>query len=148
MKRFFVSAIVQLLVFGLLGASIWSGAGLALFAFEFWHSEFTLETSREIAGLFTAVFPFAVVYGCAIALFDLVLASVKVPYRVIASALVAMGTMAWMLADLTSPAKIASVGLLGALPAALCSWLCMKIAARTPASLLPSDPQPTAASPG
>jgi hypothetical protein len=148
MNRFFVSAMVQFLVFGLLGASIWTATGLSLFAFAFWQSDVTLDTFRELAGLFPAAFPYAVAFACAIALLDLVLAWLQVRYRTIASALVAAGSMTWMLADLTSPVKIAAVGLLGALPAVLCAWVTMKIAERKPASHLSAGPQASAASPG
>jgi hypothetical protein len=148
MKKFFVSAMVQFLVFGLLGAPIWTASGLSLFAFALSQSDFTLDTLDELAGLFTSAFPYAVAFACAIALLDFLLARLKVPYRAIASALVAAAAMAWMLADLHSPINVAGVGLLGAFPAALCSWLSVKIAERMPANRLPNGPQPNAASPG
>jgi hypothetical protein len=146
MKKFFVSAMVQFLVFGLLGAPIWTATGLSLFAFS--QSDFTLDALHELAGLFTTAFPYAVGFACTIALLDFVLAWLKVPYRAIASALVAAATMAWMLADLHSPINVTGVGLLGAFPAALCSWLSVKIAERMPANRLPYSPQPNAALPG
>jgi hypothetical protein len=148
MKRIFALGLLQILVFGLLGASIWTGAGLALFAFEFWHSDFTLDSLGEMVGLFASVIPYAMVYACAIAVFDLALSLLKMPYRMLSCALVGACSMAWMFADLAEPTKLVSVGLLGALPAALCSWLCKEIADRKLADDLPSPPQASAASPG
>jgi hypothetical protein len=148
MKKILTLALLQILVFGLLGASIWTGAGLTLFAFGFWHSDLTLDTLGEMAGLFTTVLPYAMVYACTIALFDLVLSSLKMPYRTLASALAGACSMAWMFAGLADPAKLVSVGVLGALPAALRSWLCKEIADRKLAGDGPSPPQASAASPG
>jgi hypothetical protein len=88
------------------------------------------------------------VYACAIALFDLVLSLLKMPYRVLFCALVGACSLAWMFAGLADPAKLVSVGVLGALPAALCSWLCREIADRKLAGDAPSPAQMSAASPG
>jgi hypothetical protein len=148
MKRIFTLALLQILVFGLLGASIWTAAGLSMFAFQFWHSAFTLDTLGEIAGLFTSVLPYAMVYACAIAAFDLVLSLLKMPYRMLSCALVGACSLAWVFAGLGDPVKLVSIGLLGALPAALCSWLCKQIAERKLARDWPSAPQASAASPG
>ena len=148
MRKFFASALVQLLVFGLLGASIWAAAGLALFAFVFWHSDLSLDTLREMSGLFITLFPYAVVFACAIAAFDFTLGLLKTPYRLMATALVGLCSMVWMFLNLGDPIKLAGVGLLGALPAALCSWLCAEITERKLARNLPSPPQVTAPSPG
>jgi hypothetical protein len=147
MKRIFTLALSQILVFGLLGASIWTGAGLALFAFQFWHSD-PLDSLDEMIGLFTTVLPYAMVDACAIAIFDLALSLLKMSYRMLACALVSACSMAWMFAGLAEPTKLVSVGLLGALPAALCSWLCKEISDRKLADDLPSPVQASAASPG
>src|SRR5258708_26418632 len=109
MKIIFTLAFLQILVFGLLGASIWTGAGLALFAFQFWHSDLTLDTLGEMVGLFTAVLPYAMVYACAIAVFDLVLSWLKMPYRMPSCAMVGACSMAWMFAGLAEPTKLVSV---------------------------------------
>jgi hypothetical protein len=148
MRKFFASGLVQLLVFGLLGASIWAAAGLSLFAFVFWHSDLSRDTLREMAGLFITLFPYAVVFACAIAAFDFMLGLSKMPYRLMATALVGLCSMVWMFLNLGDPLKLASVGLLGALPAALCSWLCAEIAERKLAGNWPSPPQASAPSPG
>ena len=144
MRKFFASALVQMLVFGLLGASIWAAAGLALFGFPFWHSDLL----REMTGLFITLFPYAVVFACAIAAFDFMLGLLKMPYRLMATALVGLCAMVWMFVNLGDPLKLAGVGLLGALPAALCSWLSAEITERKLARNWPSPPQASAASPG
>jgi hypothetical protein len=148
MKKIFTLALLQILVFGMPGASIWTGAGLSLFAFQFWQSDLSLDTLGEMVGHFTTVLPYAMIYACAIAIFDLVLSLLKMPYRMLFCALVGACSMAWMFAGLAEPTKLVSVGLLGALPAAMCSWLCKEIADRKLAGDWPSPPQASAASPG
>jgi hypothetical protein len=148
MKRIFTLGFLQILVFGLLGASTWTVAGLSLFAFVFWHSELTLDALGEMAGLFTSVFPYAMVYVLGIAVFDLVLSLLKMTYRILFCALVGACSLAWLFAGLGTPTKLVSMGLLGALPAALCSWICRKIAEPMLAGDWPAPPQASAPSPG
>jgi hypothetical protein len=88
------------------------------------------------------------VYACGIAVFDLMLSRLRMPYRILSCALVAACSLAWLFADLGDPAKVVSMGLLGAVPAALCSWLCQQIGERKLAGDWPSPPQASAASPG
>ena len=106
MKKIFTLALLQILVFGMPGASIWAGAGLSLFAFQFWQSDLSLDTLGEMVGHFTTVFPYAMIYACAIAIFDLVLSLLKMPYRMLFCALVGACSMAWMFAGLAEPTKL------------------------------------------
>ncbi len=144
MKRFVIYALVQFLVFGLVGAPLWTGAGLSLFVFGFWHTELSADTLREMASLFITVLPFALAYASLIALFDFVLFCLRIPFRQISSALFGVFSMIWLFTDLAEPAKLVSAGLLGA----LCSWLCSMIARRA----IEGDPstrlQARVASPG
>lgn len=134
MKKLLAAGLIQILVFGLLGSSIWTAAGLALFAFLFWHSDLSLETAIGLAGLFLAVLPYTLVYACGIAMFDFVVGLVKVSYRALLCALVGLGSLDWMMfafAPDTSRlfgSNLVAMSLLGALPAAFCSWLCQEIA--------------------
>ena len=148
MKKFIVFALMEILVFGLVGAPLWTGAGLSLFVFAFWQTDFSTGTLREMAGLFIAVLPYTITYSSAMALFDVVLAGLKVPYRQMACALAGLCSMVWLFADLGQPMKLISIGLLGALPAALCSWICTMIARRAVAGDPPPQLEANAASPG
>jgi len=148
MKRFVVYALVGVLVFGLVGAPLWTGAGLSLFAFGFWHTELSADSLREMASLFIAVLPYAMAYASLIALFDFVQFCLKMPFRQISCALFGVFSMIWLFTDLAEPVKLISVGLLGALPAALCSWLCSVIARRATEGGPPTHLQARVPSPG
>jgi hypothetical protein len=148
MKKLALSALIEVLVFGLVGAPLWTAAGLSLFAFGFWHEDPSAETLRELASLFIEVLPYTMAYAGLIALFDFVQLCLKMPFRQMSSALFGVFSMVWLFTELAQPEKLISVGLLGALPAALCSWLCAAIARRAVAGDPPSPLQATAASPG
>jgi hypothetical protein len=148
MKKFALLALIEALVFGLIGAPLWAGAGLSLFAFGFWHETLSADTLRDMASLFVAVLPYAVAYAGLIALFDFAQLCLKMPFRQMSCALFGVFSMVWLFTDLAQPAKLISVGLLGALPAALCSLLCTAIARRMIAGDPPSNLQPSTASPG
>lgn len=152
MKTFFVSAVVQLLVFGVLGSLLLTGALMALLTFAFWHEDPSANLFREMGEILLLVVPSAAVYTCAIGLVDFLLGWLAVPYRMVICAMIAMGSMAWMIlmfANLEQPAKFAGMCVMAALSAALCSWLCSSFANRTspPASLITAASVNTA-SPG
>jgi hypothetical protein len=153
MKRFFVSAGMQFLVFGLVGGSTWTAAGLILFAFMFWHSDLSFDTAVELAKLFPTVFSYTIVYAAGIAAIDFVVEWLRLPHRAVICALVSLLLLDWLCVSVPDPsrisaAKLAAISLLGALPAALCSWLCAGIASRYSAGNWPSPPQASVASPG
>ena len=148
MKRLIVFALLELMIFGLVGAPLWTGAGLSLFAFAFWHTELSADTLREMASLFVTMFPYTIAYASLLALFDFALFGLKMPYRWMICALFGLCSMVWMFADLAQPMKLIAVGLLGALPAALCSCLFAVIAERAIAATPSSNQEASAASPG
>jgi hypothetical protein len=133
MKRFFMVALVQLYVFGLLGSSVWTASGLTMFAFLFWHSDLSLDTAIGLAGFFPGVLPFACVFACGIGAFDLVLGLLKMPCRVMGCALVGLCSLGWLIFAFAPDTSrlfginLLALCLLGAVPAALCSWLCREI---------------------
>jgi hypothetical protein len=148
MKKFALFALIEVLVFGLVGAPLWAGAGLSLFAFGFWQEEMSAVTLQEMASLFVAVLPYAIAYAGLIALFDFVQLCLRMPFRQISCALFGVLSMVWIFTDLAQPMKLFGVALLGALPAALCSFLCAAIAGRVIADDPTSNLQARAASPG
>jgi hypothetical protein len=148
MKKFALFALIEALVFGLVGAPLWSGAGLSLFAFGFWQTEMSAVTLQEMESLFVTVLPYATAYAGLIALFDYVQFCLKMPFRQISCALFGVLSMVWIFTDLAQPMKLFGVALLGALPAALCSFLGAVIASRVIAGDPPSNLQPSTASPG
>ena len=91
----------------------------------------------------TMVVPYAALYTCAIGLVDFLLRGLTIPYRMVicvAAAVISMIWMIWMTGTLDEPAKLASICLMAALSAALCSWLCDAFANRKspPAGLMPA----------
>jgi len=149
MNGFFVSAFVQLVVFGLLGSCLWTCTGLALFAIVFWHSDLSSDTLHEMGPIFLSVLPYVAVYALGVGLFDFILGWLQMPYRVVICAVAAAGSVIWMSATMGGPTKVVCLSLIAALPAALCSWLSSSFANRRPpqADLLLAPPASTA-SPG
>lgn len=143
MKTFFVSAVVQLLVFGVFGSFLLMAATMALLTFAFWHENPSINLFREMGQVLLMVVPYAALYTCAIGLVDFLLRGLTIPYRrviCVAAAVISMIWMIWMTGTLDEPAKLASICLMAALSAALCSWLCDAFANRKspPAGLMPA----------
>jgi hypothetical protein len=150
-KTFFVSALVQLLVFGVVGAFLLMGATMALLTFAFWHENPSADLFREMGEILLMVVPYAAVYTCSIGLVDFVLRSLRIPHRMLICVAAATGSMIWMIwmaGSLDQPIKLAGICLMAALSTALCSWLCSSFANRTspPADLM--TPSVSTASPG
>lgn len=152
MKAFFVSAVVQLLVFGVLGSFLLMGATMALLTFAFWHENPSINLFSEMGEILLMVVPYAAIYTCVIGLVDFVLRSLAIPYRTVISVAVATGSMVGifsMTGNLEQPTKLAAICLMTALSVALCSWLCSSFANRKspPADLMTAATANTA-SPG
>ena len=58
MKKFFVPALVQLLVFGVLGAFLLMGATMALLTFAFWHENPSIDLFREMGEILLMAVPY------------------------------------------------------------------------------------------
>jgi len=126
-KTFFVSAVVQLLIFGALGSFLLMGATMALLTFAFWHENPSLDLFREMGQILLMVVPYAAVYTCSIGLVDFVLRWMSIPHRMFICIVAAVGSMIWMIwmaGSLDQPIKLTGICLMAALSTALCSWLC------------------------
>jgi len=152
MKSFLVSAVVQLLVFGVLGSVLLTGTTMALLTFAFWDENPSINLFREMGQILLIVVPSAAIYTCGIGLVDFVLRWLAVPYRMVTCGLIATGSLMaliWMTGNTEQPLKLTGICLIAAATAVLCSWLCNFLANRKlpPAGLLALPPVSTA-SPG
>jgi hypothetical protein len=149
MKTFLVSAVVQLLVFGVLGSFLMMGTTMALLSFAFWHENPSINLFSEMGEILLMVVPYAAIYTCVIGLVDFLLRSLAIPYRTIICVAVATGSILGIFSlsgYLEQPTRLAGICLMTALSLALCSWLCSSFANRKspPADLLTAS----TASPG
>ena len=153
MKRtFFVSALVQLLVFGVFGSFLLMGATMALLSFAFWHENPSVSLFREMGQILLMVVPYVAVYTCSIGLVDFMLRWMNISHRTLICVAAATGStiwMIWMAGSLDEPIKLAGICLMAALSTALCSWLCSSFANwNSPPTDLMTAPSVSTASPG
>ena len=123
MKRLLLQGVLRLVVFGLVGSTIWAVLCAADFVFVSFGAALSLESFQGMLLLIPSVLILGVAYGLLTGLIDFALLRVKQPYRMAAVALVGMAAMNYMLWNGEWVQGVA-ISLVGLLPAALCSLLC------------------------
>jgi hypothetical protein len=123
MKRLLLQGLLRLVVFGLLGSTIWAALCAADFEFVSFGSDFSMDSLELMLALVPNTFVLGVAYGLIMSLIDFALLRAKQPYRMVAVALAGVAAMNYMLWN-GEWLQGAAISVVGALPAALCSLLC------------------------
>ena len=123
MKRLLLLGFLRLVVFGLLGSTIWAVLAAADFVFVSFGAKLSRDSLDAVLNILPYMSFLAGAYGLAMGIADFVLLRLRSPYRMAAVALAGIAAMNYLLWT-GEWLQDVSISVIGAVPAALCSLLC------------------------